>query len=171
MSPASLPPALHDAVPTVLRWCARLGGPHVDAEDAAQDVLELAVRKLPGLRDEQALEAWLFGITRRVLAAHRRRVWWKRWTGAVSPQRADEGPDPEHLTARRRRAAQLRHWLERLPPAQREVVVLCGLEERSRAEVALLIGIPEGTVKSRYRLGMARLRQLAHRDLPLTELA
>ena len=48
-----------------------------------------------------------------------------------------------------------------LPDPQREAVVLCSLEERSSAEVAQLTGVPVGTVKSRLRLGMARLRELA----------
>lgn len=161
-----LPPAIAAAVPTVLRWCARLGGPAVDAEDAAQDVLEVAVRRYPSLRDATALEAWLFGITRRVLAKHRRRAWWTRWAGNISAERPADTPGPEGLAGRRERARQLQHWLEQLPQAQREVVVLCALEERSRSEAAHLLGIPEGTVKSRYRLAMARLRQLAGAGLP-----
>lgn len=158
---ATLLDALDDAVPTVARWCARLGGPRVDPEDAAQDVLALATRRLSSLRDPSMLEPWLYGITRRVLAAHRRRVWWKRWVANVSPDEPDVRRDPEHEVAARMRSRQLQGWLERLPSAQREVVVLCALEERSSVEAARLLGLPVGTVKSRMRLGMARLRTLA----------
>ena len=61
-------------LPTVMRWTARRGGPRVDAEDAAQDILLRAVQRLHTLRDPTAFDAWLFGMTRRVLAWHRRRV-------------------------------------------------------------------------------------------------
>ncbi|MBX2802961.1 MAG: sigma-70 family RNA polymerase sigma factor [Myxococcales bacterium] len=152
---------LDDAVPTVARWCARLGGPKVDPEDAAQDVMATATRRLHSLRDPDHLEPWLFGITRRVLAAHRRRAWLRRWVAAPSGLEPDPGAGPERLAEARQRAAQLQQWLETLPTAQREVVVLCALEERSSPAVAELLGIPVGTVKSRLRLGMARLRALA----------
>lgn len=164
MQSPSLPPALDAAVPTIVRWCGRLDGPGVDAEDAAQDVLEVAVQRYSTLRRVEALDAWLFGITRRVLARHRRRVWWKRWVGAVPEDRSTDGPLPDHLIERHQRAAQLRRWLEHLPRAQREVVVLCALEERSRADAARILDVPEGTVKSRYRLALDRLRTLAQDD-------
>lgn len=158
------PSPLHAAAPTVARWCARLGGPWVDAEDAAQDVLATAATRLSSLRDPEHFDAWLFGITRRVLAAHRRRVWWRRWVAPIAPEQADEGPGPDAQAAARRRARRLQAWLEELPPPQREVLVLCALEERSSAEVARILDIPQGTVKSRQRLAMARLRALAEED-------
>ncbi len=157
----SLPPELDAAVPTVARWCARLGGPRVDPEDAAQDVMATAVRKYPSLRDPTQLEPWLYGITRRVLAAHRRRVWWSRWLPGAPIDRPDPSQSPERDAIAQERARRLQEWLERLPAEQREVVVLCALEERSSPEVAALLGLPTGTVKSRLRLAMARLRSLA----------
>ncbi|MCB9762818.1 MAG: sigma-70 family RNA polymerase sigma factor [Alphaproteobacteria bacterium] len=162
----SIPPEspLDAAVPTVARWCARLGGPWVDPEDAAQDVLATATRRLPSLRDPALLEPWLFGITRRVLAAHRRRAWWRRWVSSEPPERADLRPGPEQTAQALHRARRLQGWLEQLPAAQREVVVLCALEERSSAEAADLLGVPQGTVKSRLRLAMARLRALAEEE-------
>jgi len=56
----------------------RLGGPRIDAEDAAHDVFLVVFRRLPDLDDPQAFRSWLFGITRRVVAAHRRRAWVRR---------------------------------------------------------------------------------------------
>ena len=64
-----------DSIPTVLGWCERLGGPRVEPEDAAHDILLIVVRKLPALRDPKAYPAWLFHITRKTLANRRRRVW------------------------------------------------------------------------------------------------
>ncbi len=58
--------------------------------------------------------------------------------------------------------------LAELPTAQREVLVLCDLEERSSSEVANLLGIAQGTVKSRLRLARRRFRLVAG-DLGLTD--
>lgn len=133
----------------------------MDPEDAAQDVLATATAKRATLRNPDDLEAWLFGITRRVLAAHRRRVWLRRWVGPVPSYTPDDRAGPDVQVAHAARARQLQHWLEQLPAAQREVVVLRSIEERSGPETARLLGIPLGTVKSRLRLGMRRLRELA----------
>ena len=53
----------------VLRWCARLGGTKVDAEDAAHDAMMIVLRRLPDLRDPEAFPAWTYGILRRTIAA------------------------------------------------------------------------------------------------------
>lgn len=145
----------------VLRWCARLGGPGVDPEEAAQEVWIIVFRRLHTLRDPAAFEAWLFGTTRRVLAGHRRRVWWQRWIGGVSFERPDRRRLPDDLAAAGETAHTVRTILEKLPTAQREVLVLCYIEERSATEAARLLGIPVGTVKGRLRLGKKRFSTLA----------
>ena len=53
--------------------------------------------------------------------------------------------------------------LEKLPANQREALVLCVVEERSASEVAELLGVPTGTVKSRLRLARERFRTLAEK--------
>ena len=68
---------------------------------------------------------------------------------------------PEEDTADARLAHHIHHILQRLPDLQREVVVLCYIEERSTAEVARLLDISQGTVKSRLRLGRKRFASLA----------
>jgi RNA polymerase sigma-70 factor (ECF subfamily) len=149
-------------LPEVLAWCARLGGPGVDPEDAAHDVFVVVLTRLDTLRKPASFPSWIFGITRRVLVKHRRRSWFKRWMGdaeevaSASPDPLDRHADAE--TMRRVRAA-----LETLPAAQREVLVLCDLEERTAVEAARLLGVPVGTVKSRLRLGRERFKEAALR--------
>lgn len=141
-------------LPHVYRWCARLGGPGFDSEDAAHEILIIMVRRLDGLRDAGAFPSWLFGITRRTLANHRRRAWWKRWLpAAVVEERA--APD-RHAQSDAQRVV----WkaLSALPEVQREVLVLCELEERTGSETAALLGIPLGTVKSRLRAARESFR-------------
>lgn len=150
------------ALPLVLGWCSRLGGPKVDPEDAAHDTLMTALARLPSLQDTVRFQPWLFGITRRTLAAHRRKAWVRRWVpGAAVFEAADEGPGPERHRELSEVGEQVQSVLERLPPAQREILVLCIVEERSATDVAELLSLPPGTVKSRLRLARERFRRLA----------
>lgn len=148
-------------LPHVYRWCHRLGGPGFDAEDAAHEVLILMCRKLHSVRDPAAFPAWLFGITRRVLANHRRRAWWKRWVPqAVLADLPSMEPGPERTMEARRAAEHVWSVLSAMRTTHREVLVLCDLEERSATEAAALLGIPAGTVKSRLRVARQRFRDL-----------
>ncbi len=150
------------ALPLVLGWCARLGGPRIDAEDAAHDALLTALARLPPLDDPARFEPWLFGVTRSTLAAHRRRAWVRRWTPwPAGLDAADPSAGPGRSRELSEVGEQVRAVLERLPAAQREVLVLCAVEERPTPEVAALLDLPEGTVKSRLRLGRERFRRLA----------
>ncbi|MEN0065978.1 MAG: RNA polymerase sigma factor [Myxococcota bacterium] len=145
-------------LPHVYRWCARLGGPGFDSEDAAHEVLITMCRRLGGLRDAGQFPAWLFGITRRTLANHRRRAWWRRWLpAAVIEERPAPGGPQRHVEIS---DAHRIVWtaLSALSEAHREVLVLCELEERSGSEAAVLLGIPLGTVKSRLRAARTRFR-------------
>ncbi len=148
-------------LPEVLQWCARLGGPRVDPEDAAQDVIVVLITRSEQVADPARFRAWLFGVTRRVLAAHRRRAWFRRWVpGASTTFAADTAEGPEGRAAIDQAGRRVQEVLERLPAAQREALVLCDLEERSAFEAAELLDVPVGTVKSRLRLGRERFRAL-----------
>lgn len=148
-------------LPVVVRWCAHLGGPGVDAEDAAHDVCIIALRRLDRLYDEAHTAAWLFGITRRVLAQHRRRAWVRRWVPGLEIDPPDKARGPAALVSVGETAAQVQKVLERLPLAERQVLVLCLVEERSDREVAEMLGVPHGTVKSRMRRARARFLEMA----------
>ncbi|MFT7519141.1 MAG: RNA polymerase sigma factor (sigma-70 family) [Kiritimatiellia bacterium] len=155
-------------VPEVIAWCARLGGTRVDAEDAAQDVFIVVITRLHSLRNPDHFKPWLFGITRRVLAKHRRRVWLQRWVGDVPLTTPCSSSNPEEAAEQLRRAAKVHSALGGLPLAQREVLVLCDLEGRSATEAATLLDVPVGTVKSRLRLGRRRFRDQVEDLVPAT---
>lgn len=150
-----------ECLPVVVRWCARLGGPRIDAEDAASDVLVIVLRRLGELEQPERFGGWLFGITRRVLSRHRRRAWVKRWTGAEAEDSADPAPGAERTLLTAELTRQVLEVLEQLPKPQREVLVLCSLEDRPASEVATLLEIPIGTVASRLRLARKRFERLA----------
>ncbi len=151
-------------LPVVLGWCARLGGPKVDPEDAAHDVLLVMLDRLDSLRNPDAFSSWLFGITRRVLAKHRRQAWVKRWVPGFVPEPVDSEASPFQRARLSETSRRVQQALEQLPPAQREVLVLCDLEERTDLEVSELLGIPLGTVKSRLRLARRKFRTIAEQN-------
>lgn len=147
-------------LPTVLGWCVRLGGPLIDPEETAQDVFMIVLDKVHKVFDPERFPAWLFGVTRRVIARNRRRVWMRRWAPGGLPELADGQPDPERSVEISDLGRKVQRAMESLPARQREVLVLCDLEERSASEVAALLNIPPGTVKSRLRLARRKLREV-----------
>lgn len=148
------------SLPVVLGWCKRLLGPRGDPEDAAHDVLVVVLNRIGELKDPVAFPSWLFQVTRRVMATHRRRAWVRRWMPGTPPETTDLSPSPErrYLTDEVSRAVQ--GMLDQLPEAQRLTLILHDLEDRSDSEVAVILGVPKGTVKSRLRLGRARMKTL-----------
>ncbi len=145
-------------LPVVLGWTVRIGGPRVDAEDAAHDVFLVVFDRLEGLRAPAAFPSWLYAITRRVVSAHRRRAWVRRWWPGEVPDHADQGAGPGRQTEQSQVAERVWAVLDQLPTHHREVLVLCDLEERADSEVAELLGLPKGTVKSRLRRARIGLR-------------
>lgn len=151
-------------LPVVLTWCLRLGGPRIDAEDAAQDILVTLLGRVDDLRDPTALRAFVFGITRRTLGARRRQAWLRRWVGALEFEPASDLAGPERDLEQRRLADAVTAALERISADHRELIVLIDLEERSLAEASELTGLPIGTVKSRLFHARARFRNAALRE-------
>lgn len=150
-------------LPDVLRWCARLGGPLVDPEDAAQEVMIIVLRRAHTVHDPAKLPAWVFGVTRRTLAWQRRKSIWRRFIGGVFRERADPTPGPSEALASRQEIAAVHAMLDELGEELREVLVLADIEGRTDEEVASLLMIPSGTAKSRLRRARARIGQLAIR--------
>lgn len=154
--PAAQERLLDHWLPVVVRWCARLGGPRVDPEDAAQDVFLVVLRRIEHVYDAERFPAWLFGITRRTLARHRRRAWFRRWVPGARIDAPDPQPGPARLVDVSETSRAVQDLLETLPAPEREVLVLCLLEERTDREAADLLDIPAGTVKSRLRRARQR---------------
>jgi RNA polymerase sigma-70 factor (ECF subfamily) len=134
----------------IYRWAVLLGLGSAEAEDAAQEVLAIAARRIDTCRADEAMGSWLYQITRRVVSNARRNGWWKR---AFLGSDGDIEPAFEHETHEDAgRELAVRTCLEKLPRAQSEVLVLMEIEGYTREEVADMLGIPTGTVASRARL-------------------
>jgi RNA polymerase sigma-70 factor (ECF subfamily) len=146
-------------LPVVLGWTTRLGGPRIDPEDAAHDVFLVVFRRIGDVERVEAFKSWLFGITRRVIAAHRRRAWLRRWLPGAVPDVATTAADPGRRAEQTQTADRVWVAILALPDHHREVLVLCDLEERADSEVAELLRVPKGTVKSRLRRARLALRE------------
>ena len=125
------------------------------AEDAAQQTLVTAWRELPGLREPERFDAWLYRILVRACAAEARRS--GRWRADVR----DVSPDAPVDTNEFRRVAdrdELERGFRRLTSDQRAVIVLRYWRDLRQEEIAETLDIPLGTVKSRLHHATAALR-------------
>ena len=121
-----------------------------DAEDVAQEAFAKAFRKFHQLRDRGAFRAWLVRMTWRMAIDLRRN---ERRRAAHEPAPAIEEPShpptAEADLIAGERSARLWAAIDELPQKLRVATVLAAIEGQSVAEVARLLGAPEGTIKSR----------------------
>ena len=140
--------------PGVWRYARRMTGSDDAADDVAQDVWLRVVRGLPRLDDPARIRAWIFGIARRVLMDRLRARYATPAMAEVELDTLEQTPtEDDDLEAR---LAEVETALAALPVIERDVLALFYLDELSLAEVAAVVGVPVGTVKSR----LFRARQL-----------
>jgi RNA polymerase sigma-70 factor, ECF subfamily len=128
-----------------------------DAEDVAQDAFVRAHRSFHQLRDREKFRAWLVRMTWR-LAIDR----WRANRRRAAREELVEVPQPasaEQQAVAKDRAAQLWRAIDALPGKLRIAIVLAAIEEHDVREVARLLGLPEGTVKSRLFLARKALAE------------
>lgn len=143
-------------------YARRLTGSDDAAHEVVQDAWLRILRGLPRLRDPARLRPWLFGITRRALMDRLRGLYaaprpsdvdldslTAADAGVISGSGVDAGSDE----------AGLQDGLAGLPVVEREVLTLFYLRELSLADVAELLDVPVGTVKSRLHRARRMLRQ------------
>jgi RNA polymerase sigma-70 factor (ECF subfamily) len=128
-----------------------------DAEDVAQESLAKAYRSFRSLRDRERFRAWLVRATWRMALdrqrGDRRRV--NREQVAVPVQHSSV----EDAAAERQRAEHLWTAIDALPDKLRLAIVLSSIEGHETREVAQLLRIPEGTVRSRLFLARKALTE------------
>ncbi len=129
----------------------RIGG--ADAEDVLQEVLTAALRAYPRLADKGQFRAWLIGIARHKCADHLRR----RYRRQEVPL-ADTSLSVTPARFSRHRDSLVDETLERLSPTDRTMLRLCYYRQLTVREMAALLRIPEGTVKSRLHAARSRFR-------------
>jgi RNA polymerase sigma-70 factor (ECF subfamily) len=142
---------LGDVAPPLLRYVVRVTGDAALAEDVVQETLIAVVRKIAWLSDPSLFRAWAYRIASR--EAFRALKKQRRYVEPAAEGVIEEIPaDPwqrERLLAS----------LEKLSPASRAVITLHYLEEMPLSEVAAVLDLAPGTVKSRLAYGLAQLRE------------
>ena len=150
--------------PRVKAFMRRSGASDPQAEEIAQEAL-LAVWRKAQLFDSTASGAatWIFTIARNLRIDAIRR---ERRGGAVrvdeveAEYEIDETPGADVRIAAAQSEVRLREAMASLPGEQRKVIEMSFFEEKPHSEIAERLRIPLGTVKSRARLAMKRLRSL-----------
>ena len=130
-----------------------------DAEDVAQEALLRAYRRFEHLRDRGSFRAWLVRITFRLAldrarSANRREQRETQWARERPPD------STEDLAASSEFQAHLDRAVAELSPKRRLVLLLAAMEEHPLDDVAQMLGLPIGTVKSRL---FAAKKQLAEK--------
>ncbi len=137
---------------------AVLQDPH-DADDAAQDAFLAALVKLDQYDPRRPFGPWLMRIVANA-ATDRRRRRTVRQVEPLAPELTGGGPRPDREAEQSALGDRLRAALAELPERRRIAVVLFDVEGYSHAEIAQILGIPEGTVRSEVFHARRRLREL-----------
>lgn len=150
---------LVEQIPALRRYARALTGDAWGADDLVQDTLERACVKWRLWLAGSDLRAWLFSIMHNLHVDQvRRRIRQGGLTEAMDWSELD--PEPAAPEASIDGTLDLQRCLLRLPPEQREVLLLVTLEDQSYAEVARITRVPVGTVMSRLSRARHRLQAL-----------
>jgi RNA polymerase sigma-70 factor, ECF subfamily len=132
-----------------------------DAEDVAQEALLRAYRRFRHLRERDRFRAWLVRIAfrlalDRVRTAKRREMRETMW---ARPERSAPAASAEDLAVRSQFEEQLARAMDELPEKLRLVLMLCAMQDHTLEEVASMLGVPIGTVKSRLFFARRKLAE------------
>lgn len=146
----------------VFRLCYSMLGDRAQAEDAAQEAFLRIWKSMDRYRGESSIGTWIFSITRNVcLTASAKR---KKYFASVEVENRGAAPSPDH-------ELDIVRLVQQLPDNYRQVVMLFYMEERSYEEVARLLDLPVGTVKThlhRARKQLATMVKEAASDVRRT---
>ncbi len=146
----------------------RMLGDRAEAEDVAQEAFVRAHRALGEFRGDAKLSTWLYAITSRLclnrLASGERRM--ARQGEDALLRLSDAGPSPDAALERRELETALGRAIAELPEDRRIVVVLRDLEGLSYEEIAQVLELELGTVRSRLHRARAELKEKLERFLP-----
>jgi len=151
--------------------CYRFTGSNQEAQDLSQEVFLRVFRSLKSFRAGQGtFTVWLGRLTRNLLIDHYRRTKLDRSTDSIEDalpvleEKTAMSARADGLLAGREASEALQGALQKLSPELRETVILRDLEELEYREIAQVLNVPEGTVKSRLNRGRAELARILRRN-------
>ena len=157
--------------------CYRFSGSSDDAADLSQEVFIKMYRTLSTFDTTRAsFMTWVTTVTRNLLVDHFRKTKQDRMTDSIdtvasehedaqplSEQIQDQSAPPDARVRSREVGETVHAALARLSPELREAVILRDLQDMDYREIATVLKVPEGTVKSRINRGRAELARLLQR--------
>jgi RNA polymerase sigma-70 factor (ECF subfamily) len=157
--------------------CYRFAGSGDDAQDLTQEVFIKMYKTLNTFDAERAaFMTWVTTITRNLLVDHFRKTKHDRMTDSLdapvsehedamplSDKIEDSGLPPDARVQSRETRESVHQALQKLSPELREAVILRDLQDMDYKEIAMILKVPEGTVKSRINRGRAELARLLQR--------
>ena len=152
--------------------CFRFTNSAQEAQDLTQDVFLRVFKTIKSFRSaEGSFHTWLARVTRNLLIDHYRRTRQERVTDSIEeqlPMLQEKGGSaaarPDQALAGLEASEILQATLQKLSPDLREAVILRDLQEMEYREIAEVLDIPEGTVKSRINRGRAELARLLRKQ-------
>jgi len=157
------------------RFVSRLMGESDDASDILQEIFLKVFRSAAHFEGKSSLKTWLFQIALHEASNHRR--WWRRHKrqemsieeeheqgGSWADRLPDGGESPLHLALRSERRQQLLRSLQQVPEPFQSALLLREIEGFSYDEIAEIVQVRVGTVKSRLLRGREMLRQQLLRE-------
>ena len=157
--------------------CYRFAGSADDAQDLTQEVFIKMYRTLSTYDAERGgFMTWMTTITRNLLVDHFRKTKQERMTDSLdaapsehedalplSERIEDKGAPPDARVRSREAGEAVHQALQKLSPELREAVILRDLQDMDYREIATVLRVPEGTVKSRINRGRVELARLLQR--------
>ena len=149
----------------IWRICWHYTGNRESAEDCGQETMIRIWRSLDSYRGDCALESWVYRIAANCCMDYLRK---KKRDKSVSMEPmqeqgfdpADPSPGTEEQVVAADEQKRLREAITQLPEDQREALIMTQLEKVSYEEAAKLLGVSEGTIKSRVNRAKARLKEI-----------
>jgi len=129
-----------------------------EARDAAQEAFFKAYRSLRTFKPGAKFSTWIFAITYHACCDRLSRR--KRYSNDEMPETADPGPGPEAQAIALDQARRLHDAIEALPEKYRTVITLYHLQGKQYDEIAEVLGMPMGTVKTHLFRAKEHLRKL-----------
>ena len=166
---------------TIYHVAYRMLGDSADASDVVQEIFLKVFRNIGGFKSEAALKTWIFRIAFSEILNRLR--WWRRRFRHATVSLDDEsngkpgsdivvhtGPNPEEVLQFKEREMAIQRALGKLSHEHRSIIVLRDIEGFSYSEIADVLGISAGTVKSRLARARADLKKSLMRYLSVQHL-
>ncbi|MBX7138253.1 MAG: RNA polymerase sigma factor [Oligoflexia bacterium] len=136
---------------SIFNYCQQYLANYAEAQDVTQDVFLKCYQKRDSLRDAAAERSWVYSVARNACADKRR--WYKRFATMLTGLEV-EGSDLPGTGL----SLTLRKLILDLPTRQREIFILRHFHDFSTADVAALMGITPGTVKTQLKRAVDKLK-------------